>query len=67
MATTKTKAQDRKRVSGQKHEINHTGRKVAEKTGASTGEGKRAVKRAKKETGTVSRPKVEKRAEQIAE
>jgi hypothetical protein len=67
--TTKTKrrGQDRKRVSKQKHEIGHTGSKVAKKVGTSRQEGKRAVTRAKKETGSVSRKKVEDRAERIAE
>jgi hypothetical protein len=66
---TKTKrgGQDRKRVSKQKHEISHTGSKVAKKVGTSRQEGKRAVSRAKKETGSVSRTKVERRAEMIAE
>jgi hypothetical protein len=67
MATkTKRSGQDRKRVSKQKHELGHTGSKVAKKTGASRAEGKRAVVRAKKETRSVSRPTVEKRAEDIA-
>lgn len=64
---TKSKSQDRKRVSGQKHEINHTGEKVAKEAGTSHQEGKRAVTRAKKETGSVSRKKVEARAKTIAE
>jgi hypothetical protein len=64
---TNRSGQDRKRVSKQKHEIGHTGRKVATKVGTSTQEGKRAVSRAKKETRSVSREKVEKRAEMIAE
>lgn len=68
MATkTKRSSQDRKRVSKQKHELQHTGVKVAKKVGTSTQAGKRAVSRAKKDTGSVSRPKVEKRAAQIAE
>ena len=68
MATkTKRTGQDRKRVSKQKHEIGHTGTKVAKKTGATGAEGKRAVARAKKELRSVSRGKVEKRAEEIAE
>ena len=68
MATkTKRSGQDRKRVSKRKHEIGHTRNKVAKKVGTSGQEGKRAVARAKKETRSVSRPKVEKRAEQIAE
>jgi hypothetical protein len=67
MATkAKRSGQDRKRVSKQKHEIEHTGGKVAKKTGASRAEGKRAVLRAKKQTGSASRPKVEKRAKVIA-
>ena len=67
MATkTKRGGQDRKRVSKQKRELSHNGGKVAKKAGASAAEGKRAVKKAKKETGTVSRLKVEKRAEDIA-
>ena len=68
MATkAKGSGQDRKRVSKQKHEIRHTGTKVAKKVGTSAQEGKRAVSRAKKETRSVSRPKVEQRAEEIAE
>ena len=68
MATkTKRSGQDRKRVSKQKHEIGHTGAKVASKTGATRSEGKWPVVRAKKEIRGVSRPKIEQRAEQIAE
>ena len=59
--------QDRKRVSRQKHEISHTGKKIADKTGATRTEGKRAVVQAKKEIRSVSRPKVENRSEQIVE
>jgi hypothetical protein len=54
--------QDRKRVSSQKHEIGYTGRKVAKKTGSTVRAGKKAVKKAKRQTGTVSRGKVERRA-----
>ena len=65
MATQKTRSGgDGKRVSSQKHEINYTGRKVAKKTGATQAKAKKAVKRAKKQTGTVSR-RVERRAKQL--
>jgi hypothetical protein len=63
---SKRSGQDRKRVSKQNHEIEHTGNKVAKKVGTSRQEGKRAVTRAKKETRSVSRKKVEKRAKVIA-
>ena len=67
MATKpKRSGQDGKRVSKQAHEVGYTGAKVAKKAGASRAEGKRAVKKAKKQTRTVSRPKVEKRAKKIA-
>lgn len=66
---TKTKSRtgsDRKRVSGEKHEISYTGTKVARKTGVAPARGKAAVKKAKKQTGTVSRKKVERRARKLA-
>jgi hypothetical protein len=67
MATkSKRSGQDRKRVSKQKHEIGHTGNKVAKKVGSTRHGGKRAVTRAKKETRSVSRKKVETRAKVIA-
>jgi hypothetical protein len=59
--------QERKRFSNQRHETNHTGRKVANETGATKTEGKRAVVRAKKQTPSVSRKEVEDRAKKIAE
>jgi hypothetical protein len=62
----KSRNQDRKRVSKQSHELNYTGRKVAKKAGTSVKKGKAAVKRAKKQTRTVSRGKVERRAQRIA-
>ena len=64
---TKRTGQDRKRVSEQKHEVQHTGGKVAESVGTTTQKGKHAVTRAKKETRSVSRGKVEERAKKIAE
>jgi hypothetical protein len=50
-----------------KHEIDAIGRKVAKETVSSSRLEKPAVKRAKKDTGTVSRPQLEKRAVEIAE
>ena len=63
--TTKRSGQDRKRVSKQKHEIGYTGTKVARKAGTSPAAGKAAVKKAKKQTRSVSRGKVESRAEKL--
>ena len=56
---------DRGRVSNQKHEIDYTGGKVAEETGATPQEAKDAVKQAKKEAG-VSRGAVEEKAKRKA-
>jgi hypothetical protein len=64
--TSKRKSQDRQRVSAQGHEINYTGDKVARATSSSRRKGKRAVKKAKRQTGTVTRRQVERRAEEIA-
>jgi hypothetical protein len=66
MPSTRKKKQDPKRVSAQKHEIAYTGRKVAKAAGTSRSAGKKAVRGAKKKTGSVSRPKVERRARKIA-
>lgn len=67
MATkTKRSGSDRKRVSKQKHEVEYTGSKVAKKAGTSRSKGKAAVTKAKKQTKSVSRPKVERRAQKLA-
>lgn len=65
---TKTKrgGQDRKRVSKQSHEIGYTGKKVARKVGTTSAKGKVAVKRAKQQTGSVARKKVERKAARLA-
>ncbi len=65
-AAKKRPAQDRKRVSKQKHETNYTGTKVAKKAGKSPAAGKAAVKKAKKQTGSVNRGKVERRAVKLS-
>jgi hypothetical protein len=57
---TKSRGQDRKRVSAQKHEISYAGRKVG-KNGAA------AVRKAKAKLGrTTARSKVMKRAKALA-
>lgn len=59
-------SQDRKRVSSEAHEIQYTGGKVAKQTGSSRATGKKAVKKAKSQTASASRKKVEPRARKIA-
>jgi hypothetical protein len=63
--STMANTSDGKRVSKQKHELNYTGGKVAKQAGVSRTKGKKAVKKAKGQTGSVNRKKVEKRAKQI--
>lgn len=63
----KRRSSDRKRVSNQKHEIKYTGRKVSKAAGASGKAGRTAVKKAKRQTGTVRRGKVERRARELVE
>lgn len=64
-AAKKRPTQDRKRVSKQKHEIGFTGTKVAKKAGKSPAAGKAAVKKAKTQTRSVNRGKVERRAAKL--
>ena len=67
MATSKRKKQDSKRVSGEKHEINYTGGRVAKSTGASKKKAKSAVRGAKKQLGrSTGRKKVVSRAKKLA-
>ena len=63
---TSKSGQDRRRVSSRSHETKYTGRKVARAKGVRTAKGKAAVKQAKRQTGSVSRGRVERRAKQLA-